>query len=70
MAVLDICIRPPIGPQVVTELGRKDEEEVADETKYGSKAELTHGCEVRWDIVLAINDGLNLFQCLPTQWFP
>lgn len=30
---------------VVTELGRKDEEEVADETKYGSKAELTHGCE-------------------------
>lgn len=49
MAVPDICTSdfPPLGPQVVTELGRKDEEEVADETKYGSKAELTHGCEVR-----------------------
>ena len=44
---------PPVGPQVVTELGRKDEEEVADATKYGSKAELTHGCEVRWDMVFA-----------------
>lgn len=48
MAVLDICIRLSTHcPQVVTELGRKDEEEVADETKYGNKAELTHGCEVR-----------------------
>ena len=35
----------PLASKVCTELGRKDEEEVADHLQYGSSAKMNNGCE-------------------------